>query len=158
MIASHDKKKSVLNLRRTSVTVELTEVKERRDVAMENGVVLLQLFLILLLVAADELLVSLEGVVTPEKSKQIVKTMLAISTFSSTHFLSKSLKTRRSLFWCLVGVLQLAGSRSSLRKTLAISSGPWLTVVPMQPCKTICKIFGSGGSCFVAASSSWIFF
>jgi hypothetical protein len=30
-----------------------------------------------------------------------------------------------------------------LRKTRATSMGPWLTVVPMQPCSSICRIFGS---------------
>lgn len=34
----------------------------------------------------------------------------------------------------------------------------WLTAVPTQPCKTICRIFLSGGSCITAALNSLIFF
>ena len=76
--------------------------------------------------------------------------------FNCTNLLVKSLKHSLSLFWCLVA--DFFPSNKSLRKTLAISIGPWLTVVPIQPCKTICKIFGLGGTWFIAASSSAIFF
>jgi len=34
----------------------------------------------------------------------------------------------------------------------------WLTVVPMQPCSTICSILGCGGSCLRATASSFVFF
>ena len=34
----------------------------------------------------------------------------------------------------------------------------WLTVVPKQPCMTICNIFVSGGSCLRALCSSLVFF
>ena len=73
-----------------------------------------------------------------------------------TYFFEKSLKQSRNLVWCLVA--DFLPSKRSLRKTLATSMGPWLTVVPIQPCKTICKILGSGGTWFMAASSSAIFF
>ena len=83
-------------------------------------------------------------------------TELTLLNFNCTNLLVKSLKHSLSLFWCLVA--DFFPSNKSLRKTLAISMGPWLTVVPIQPCKTICKIFGLGGTWFMAASSSVIFF
>ena len=42
-------------------------------------------------------------------------------------------------------------SLTHLKNTLAISIGPWLTVVPIQPCSSICRILGSLP--FMAASS-----
>lgn len=38
------------------------------------------------------------------------------------------------------------------------ANSTWLTVVPTQPCSTICSIFESAGSWFVAKASSWVFF
>ena len=34
----------------------------------------------------------------------------------------------------------------------------WLTVVPTEPCSTICSILASAGSWWVAKASSWVFF
>ena len=75
---------------------------------------------------------------------------------NNAYFLEKSLKHSLNLFWCFVA--DFLPSNRSLRKTLATSIGPWLTVVPMQPWRTNCKIFGLGGTWFMAASSSAIFF
>ncbi len=71
-----------------------------------------------------------------------------------TNRLENSLKQSLSLLWCSVTVSLGLG----FKKASAISSGPWLTVVPTQPCRTICKIFESTGSWCVAFFSSSIFF
>ena len=75
---------------------------------------------------------------------------------ASRHFLEKSLKHNRSLFWCFVGMV--VPSAKPDKNTNAISIGPWFTVVPIHPCSTICRIFGSDGSWLVAAASSMVFF
>lgn len=75
---------------------------------------------------------------------------------ASWHFFEKSLKHKRNLFWCFDGIV--VPSAKPDKNTNAISIGPWLTVVPMHPCRTIWRIFGSDGSWLVAAANSIVFF
>lgn len=70
-----------------------------------------------------------------------------------THFLEKSLKHNLNLFWRFV-----SGFPSPGKKVVAISRGPWFTVVPIHPWSTIWRILGSGGSCWVALANSRVFF
>ena len=46
----------------------------------------------------------------------------------------------------------------SCQTKLASWNFTWLTVVPTDPCRTICSILASDGSWWVAKASSWVFF
>lgn len=120
----------------------------------EAFVILLQFMLVLLLITVDQLFVLFQSIFAPAQESRMTSYIQEMQ--KSTYFLEKSLKQSLSLFWCVVAFF--LPSNKSLRKTLATSIGPWLTVVPIQPCRTICKILGSAGSWFMAASSSAIFF
>lgn len=98
-----------------------------------------------------------------------------------THFLEKSLKQSLNLFCIFVGTW--FSSNNGVKNTVAISIGPWFTVVPrinfsksrlnfhasiffmvqtcyspIHPCRTICSIFVSGGSCCIECANSAVFF
>ena len=124
----------------------------------------LQLVLVSLLVLLDELAVPFQGIswllqkVLVEYSRQIFGRIW------------DTLKQSLSLFSCLLGTLP---SKSSCKKTRAISMGPcegqgwsntsmshcrvvtWLTVVPMLPCSSICRIFGSFDLIAESSFATW---
>lgn len=83
------------------------------------------------------------------------KTRAALLKFDKINKTIHTLNASRSLFCSLEA---RPSAKTLARNTLATSTGPWLTVVPRQPCSTICSIFGSGGSLDVAVLSSSVFF
>lgn len=130
---------------------------ERCQAFGETYIITFQFSLIVFLVCQYETFVLFEGVMTSENfinKKTIIKRFF--SKRETTHFLEKSLKHNRSLFWCLVGIV--VPSEMFWRKVSAISKGPWLTCVPIQPWRTIWRILGSAGSWLMAAASSNVFF
>lgn len=90
------------------------------------------------------------------KEKEVKLVFTSTSYTRKSYFLEKSLKHKRSLFCSFV--ISIWPSAIPDKKTNAISIGPWLTVVPIHPCKTIWRILGSAGSWMVDAASSFVFF
>ena len=97
----------------------------------------LQLVLVSFLVLLDELSVSFQSVA--RLLQQFFEAQPQLVFMFRRYFAIKQVPVKRFAFilWFYICLF------TYLRNTLAISIGPWLTVVPMQPCNSIWRIFGS---------------